>query len=134
MRFLSKDHENKLMDLINRDSAYPKYLERISLFYILSGNDDLYIKSRSIYDFENHQIEPNCLQQDSSIDLCSSSRALIKLAYNLFSSYQVNNTSPMDLLSILDTDNFWLAIESIKIRFDYSEQVQSTLNDDELEI
>ena len=122
------------MDLINRDGTYPKDLERISLFYILSGNADLYIKSRSIYDFANHQIEPNCLQQDSSVDFCSSSRALIKLAYNLFNSYQVDNASPMDLLSILDTDNFWLAIESIKIRFDYSEQVQSTLNDDELEI
>jgi len=58
MRFLSKDHENKLMDLINRDDTYP-----------------------------------------------------------------------MDLLSILDADNFWLAIESIKIRFDYSEQVQAMLND-----
>lgn len=133
MRFLNKDHENKLMDLINRDVAHPKDVERISLFYILAGNADLYMKSRSIYDFTNHQIESDCLQ-NGSVDLCSSSRALIKLAFNLFNSYQMDYASPMDLLSVLDTDNFLLAIESIKIRFNYSEQVQSTLNDVELEI
>ncbi len=39
MRFLNTEHENKLMNLLHRDGTHPKDKKRISLFYILSGND-----------------------------------------------------------------------------------------------
>jgi hypothetical protein len=54
MRFLNTEHENKLMELIQRNGTHPKDKERISLIYILSGNADLFAKSDSIYDFRNH--------------------------------------------------------------------------------
>ena len=133
MRFLNKEHENKLMDLIQKDGTHPKDVERISLFYILSGNTDLYAKSRHIYDFRNHQIVPDCLH-DGDVDFCSSSRALIKLGYNLYNSFQDDQTSPIHLLSGLDSDNYLLASGSIDIRFDYENQVQSLLDDDEVEL
>jgi hypothetical protein len=112
------------MELIQRDSTHPKDKKKISLFYILSGNDDLYAKSNGIYDFSNHQIKPECLN-DSSADFCSSSRALIRLGYNrlgynLYNNYQEgDNTSPINKLSGLDddTDNFFLATESLGVRF-----------------
>ncbi len=133
MRFLNREHENKLMKLIQRDSTHPKDKERISLFYILSGNDDLYAKSRSIYDFSQHQIIPECLN-GGNVDFCSSSRALIRLGYNLYNSYQDSDTSPIHILSGLDEDNYFLATESLGVRFGYSHQVQSTLDDDEVEL
>jgi len=133
MRFLNTGHENKLMELIQRDGTHSKDKERISLFYILSGNDDLYAKSKSIYDFSRHQIIPECLN-DGDIDFCSSSRALIRLGYNLYNSYQDGDTSPIHILSGLDEDNYFLATESIGVRFGHSYQVQSGLDDDELEL
>ena len=39
--------------------------------------------------FQNHQIEPDCLQ-DGIVDFCSSSRALIRLGYNLYNGYHPN--------------------------------------------
>ena len=133
MRFLNAEHENKLMKLLQRDGTHPKHKERVSLFYILSGNDDLYDKYRSIYDFRNHQIKPECLN-DGNVDFCSSSRALIKLGYNLYNSYQDGDTSPIQILSGLDEDNYFLATESLGVRFGHSYQVQSTLDDDEVEL
>jgi len=133
MRFLNTEHENKLMELIQRDGTHPTDKERISLFYILSGNDDLYAKSRSIYDFNQHQIIPDCLN-GRSVDLCSSSRALIRLGYNLYNSYQDSDTTPISILSDLDEDNYFLATESLGVRFGHSHQVQSALDDDEVEL
>ncbi len=133
MRFLNKDHENKLMDLVQKDGTHPKDVERISLFYILSGNTDLYAKARYIYDFMNHQIVPDCLY-DGGVDFCSSSRALIRLGYNLYNGYQDDQTSPIHLLSGLDSDNYLLATKSMDIRFGYENQVQSSLDDDEVEL
>ncbi|PKM95028.1 MAG: hypothetical protein CVU84_06815 [Firmicutes bacterium HGW-Firmicutes-1] len=133
MGFLNAEHENKLMELIQRDGTHPKDKERISLFYNLSGNADLYAKSDFIYDFKNHQIELDCLL-DSRVDFYSSSRALIRLAYNLYNGYQDDMTTPIDLLSGLDADNYLLALESIDIRLGYSKQVQASLDDEELEL
>jgi len=94
MRFLNTEHENKLIELIQRDGIHPKDKERISLFYILSGNADLFVKSGFIYDFKNHQIEPECLV-NGGVDFCSSSRALIRLGYNLYNGYQDDMTTPL---------------------------------------
>jgi hypothetical protein len=133
MRFLSTEHEIKLMELIQRDGTHPRDKERISLFYILSGNNDLYAKSRSVYDFSQQQIIPDCLDV-GSVDFCSSSRALIRLGYNWYNSYQDSDTSPISILSGLDEDNYFRATESLGVRFGHSYQVQSTLDDDEVEL
>jgi len=133
MNYLKAEHENKLMDLIQKDGTHPKDVERISLFYILSGNTDLYDKARHIYDFMNHQIVPDCLY-DGGADFCSSSRALIRLGYNLYNGFQDDQTSPIHLLSGLDSDNYLLATRSLDIRFGYENQVQSSLDDDEVEL
>ncbi len=61
MKFLNEKHENQLVALLQGDGTHPKDVERISLFYILSGNTDLYAKFRHIYDFMNHEIVPDYL-------------------------------------------------------------------------
>lgn len=133
MKFLTKEHENKVVNLLQSDGTHQGDMERLALFYIVAGNTDLYTKVNCIYNFAQHQIEPDCLH-DTSVDFCSSSRSLLKLAYNLYNGYQEENNSFVDLLAVLDADNFHLATESMKIRFGYSKQVQSTLDDDELEL
>jgi len=133
MNFLSKEHENRFVSLLQKDNTHPNDVERLALFYIVAGNDDLCRKVKYIYNFVEHQIEPDCLY-DSGVDFCSSSRSLVKLAYNLYNGYQNNDLSPVDLLLGLDSENFYLASESMSIRFGYASTVQSTLDDDELEL
>lgn len=99
-------------ELMKRDGTTQGDRERASLFWILANNDDLYKKSRYIYDFEDRSIRPECLEGE--IDLCSSSRRLVKLGYNLFNGFPAD---VMDSLCVLDEDNFAVAIEAMKIRF-----------------
>lgn len=99
-------------ELIEKDGTYKGDNEREALFYILAGNMDLYRKVDYIYDFKERAITPECLE--GGVDLPSSSRRLIKLAYNLFNSYPAD---VIDSFAGLDEDNFNLALNAIKIRF-----------------
>lgn len=113
MNFLSKEHENRFVSLLQKDNTHPSDVERLALFYIVAGNADLHRKAKYIYNFVEHQIEPDCLY-DSGVDFCSSSRSLVKLAYNLYNGYQNNDLSPAGLLSDLDSENFYLASVFVK--------------------
>jgi len=107
--------------LIERDKTRPGDAERTALFWILSGNTDLFEKSSSIYDFDDHFIKPDVLE-NGIVDFCSGSRSLVKLGFNLFNSF------PADVINTfctLDSDNFELAIEAIKIRFNHDEDVKN---------
>lgn len=42
--FINKEHKNRLKDMIRTDKTLSTDMERISLFYIIAGNDDLYRK------------------------------------------------------------------------------------------
>lgn len=108
-------HEDRFNELVKRDNTAEDDLERRSLFYILSGNLDLYNKVDYIYDFDERKIKSECLESEE-IDFCSSSRKLIKLGYNLYNSS--NSADVIDTFYILDDDNFELALNAIKLRFD----------------
>lgn len=82
----SYDFRERLVSLVDRDKMYKEDLERKALFYILSGNLNLYQKVDYIYDFENRVITPKCLES-TEVDFCDSSRKLIKLAFNLFNGF-----------------------------------------------
>lgn len=106
------NHEDRLACLLERDGTNERDLERKSLFYILSGNIDLYNKVDHIYDFEANSIKSKCLESGET-DFCSSSRNLIKLAYNLYNGY---GADVLETFAGLDQDNFNLAMEAIKMR------------------
>ncbi len=130
MKFQNRDHEGNLLKLLVKDRSHPRDKERRALFYILAGNADLYSKADRIYDFNEHLIKLECLN-DGSVDLCSSSRALVKLAYNLYNGYEENDFSPMDIFSNLDTENYHLAMESLNVRFGYTTEEKVIHEDDE---
>jgi hypothetical protein len=90
--------------------------ERIVLFYIISGNEDLYVKKKAIYDFFDNKIMPECLMTDK-VDLCSSSKALIRLGFNLYNGYIDSYTNPLFLLYGLDSKNLFIAYQAILLRF-----------------
>jgi len=47
---------------------------------------------------------------------CSTSKALIRLAYNLYCGYYDDYTNPLNLLCGLDSKNLFLACQAILIR------------------
>lgn len=108
MYFLNEDHAYNFQNMILKDRTHPSDLERMSLFYIIGGNEDLFTKFRQIYDFKNHEINLEILT-NGQVDLCSSSKALVRLAYNLFNGYEDEHTTPKDLFCNLDRKNYLVA-------------------------
>jgi hypothetical protein len=90
-------------------------LERMALFYIISGNEDLYVKKKAIYDFFDNSIMPECLTA-GNVDFCSSSKALIRLGFNLYNGYCDYETNPLFLLYGLDSKNLFIAYQAILLR------------------
>jgi hypothetical protein len=69
------------------------------------------------------------------VDLCSSSKELVRLAYNLFNGYEDECTTPRDLFYNLDRKNFLVAKGGIDMRFngDIEKQISGEL-DEEMDI
>ena len=112
---MKMDFQERFSELLQRDGTHEGDFERKALFYIIAGNDDLYGKVGYIYDFQEGIINPKCLESEE-VDFCSSSRKLIKLAYNLYNSR--HGADVVDTFYMLDDDNFNLALNAIKLRFD----------------
>ena len=115
LKFLLPLHKIQFQKLLTEDNTFPEDTERIALFYIISGNSDLYRKRSYIYDFKNHGIK-ECLQ-NADVDFSSGMRSLIRLGYNLYNGYTDNSTSPAALFYNLDDNNQKLALNAISIRF-----------------
>lgn len=101
---------HRVDELIEKDKMHPGDLERESLFFIISSNQELWSLQDEIYDFKDHSIKPEIL--DTGI--CTSSKTLIRVAFNLFNSYPTD--SLLDIFSSLDTNNSNIVIQALKIR------------------
>lgn len=122
MKFTSKEHERRFLNLMISDNTYHDDTERQALWYIVSGNRDLYAKRHHLYDFNSHGIKP-CLDS-GAVDLCSSSRALVRLAFNLYNRYSGEDMAPCDLFCNLDSGNMKLALNAIRLRFDWNTDLE----------
>ncbi len=107
-------HNSRFKTLLERDNTNDGDSERKALFWLLSGNLDLYEKVDYIYDFEDNMIKTECFEK---VDFSSGARSLVRLAFNLYNSSNIENADVMSVLSSLDSDNFELAMQSIRIRF-----------------
>ncbi|MBU0581301.1 MAG: hypothetical protein KKA19_09005 [Candidatus Margulisbacteria bacterium] len=122
MIFLSKDHEETYRRYIGKAQVHPEDKERKSLFYILSGNSDLRTKDiKKIYDFKENMLcvgGPEGLEKlEEKFCLCSSSKALLYLALNLYSS-SYESLSFTDTFRHLGPENYRLVMQALKIRFE----------------
>lgn len=111
--YLNNDHKQRFVDMILKDTTSEHDTERITLFYILSGNDD--IRSKPIdafYDFEKHVVKRSGIKQHY---LCPPGMTLLKLAFNLYNPRLKSDT--YETLCNLSKDNFSLAINAVRLRF-----------------
>lgn len=129
MGFLSSKHALRFRELIKEDNTHPKDSERHALFYIIAGNDDLYKKRNFIYDFKDNSINPECLT-DGRAGFSSSSKALIRLGFNLYNNYKDEYISPMDIFYSLDDENYGLALKAIDIRFGRDIEKEKNIKDE----
>ncbi|MDR0286137.1 MAG: DUF6075 family protein [Clostridiales bacterium] len=114
--FIDNSHKNRYSKLITVSGVHEYDSERQSLFYIISGNDDLFQKKKYIYDFYENFIIKDCLLPYNSIDFCSSSKSLIRLGFNLFNGYWEYFDSPLELFGLLDHKNLFIACNALLLR------------------
>lgn len=117
MYFLDKNHVTNYQKLLFQDHTHPKDIHRKSLFYIISGNEDLYLRRYSIYDFGIHEILPLNVVDDI-MNLSDGSMMLLRLAYNLYNGLDEGNLTPYDVFYVLNKKNFMVAKGGIDMRFD----------------
>ncbi|MGC6176917.1 DUF6075 family protein [Lacrimispora sp. 38-1] len=113
--FFLTAHKEWYDQLVKEDGTHPDDKERMALFYVISGNQDLYRKRLSIYNFKNHQIK-DCLS-NQEVDFSSGCKALIRLGFNLYNGYIDEDSSPFSLMCNLAGENRRLALDAIAIRF-----------------
>ena len=116
MIFLNNSHKLKYLNLIENTRIYEHDLERMSLFYIISGNDDLFRKKNYIYDFRENCIRIECLGS-GEVDFSSSSKNLIRIGFNLYNGYMDEIMNPLWMLASLDPVNLNLLFNAIYLRF-----------------
>lgn len=116
--FLDIEHKDKLISMLHDDGTHLGDSEPMSLFYIISGNFDLYNKRRFIYNNKTHGIYPDF--EESDVDFSSGIKSLVKLGYNLYNGWSDDSTTPIKLLGSLDEDNLKLADMAMKIRFNHA--------------
>lgn len=119
-QFVSSAHKERFTNMMIEDDMSPHDTERASLFYIITGNDDLYRKRRYIYDPSEHCICACLDDTDTGVDFSSGMRSLIRLGFNLYNGWSDSYTTPISLLSNLDNRNLFLAENAIMIRFNRS--------------
>ncbi|MCM3624346.1 DUF6075 family protein [Brevibacillus borstelensis] len=110
--FLFPEHQERYEQFIRRDGTHTKDRERQALLYVFAGYEALGNRIDHFYDFEGRMIRPEGFEE---VDLTSGSKALVKLAFNLYNNYPCGTV--VDLFANLDERNRQLAVEAIKIRF-----------------
>ncbi|MGF7146334.1 hypothetical protein HNQ56_004801 [Anaerotaenia torta] len=108
-------HKEWYDQLLKEDNTHPDDRERMALFFIISGNRDLYQNRSFIYNFKNHHILNGLSNRE--VDFSSGCRALIRLGFNLYNGYSDEDSSPFSLMCHLDERNRKLALDAISIRF-----------------
>lgn len=114
--FLFPEHQERYEEFMRRDGTHPKDRERQALFFVFAGVEDLGDRINHFYEFEGRMIRPEGFEE---VDLTSSSRAMVELAFNLYNNYPCGTV--VNLFANLDERNRQLAVEAIKIRFGVDE-------------
>lgn len=109
------NHNERFEKLLERDGTATGDTERTSLFWLLSANEDLFKKVHNIYNFDEHWIIPEVFESPD-VDFASSSRSMIRLAFNLYNGYNEKGTDVLSVFCNLDDHNYDVAMTAIKIR------------------
>jgi len=113
--FTGTRHREDFLSLLRTDNTRPSDVERLALFFLLSGNRELYGKRGFVYDFKRHELKD--VLSGSGPDFSSSTRSLLILGMNLYNGYDSPDASPKKLFWHLDRENTLLAINALRICF-----------------
>lgn len=113
VEFLNEKHKRNFDTLCIVDSTHNSDYERKALFYILTGNTELYNIAEKLYNIESHSIN---IRSINKAVLSSSAKKLLLIGLNLYNNYK-NSNSILDTFSSFDENNFFIALQAIKIRF-----------------
>lgn len=113
--FEKEEHECRFYTIMDKDSTSELDKERISMFYIISGNTELYSHLHEIYDCRTHCLKRNTLHKLEYI--CSSSQKLLMLALHLYNNRNCKNITLFEILNNLDRYNLDLALNALHLRF-----------------
>ena len=112
---LDPNHHLRFSILVDRDRTKENDIERRVMFFLFAGYSELYEKVNHLYDFDRQLILPEVLEDESTVDLTSSMRTIVKLAYNLYNGF--SSESFLDTFTVLDGEKRFLVMSAIKYRF-----------------
>ncbi|MCQ2511233.1 MAG: DUF6075 family protein [Lachnospiraceae bacterium] len=113
--FGDEKHEQRFYTMLTHDQTSSGDREREAMFFIISGNQELYEHSTLIYNYQAHRLRPNALNK---LDyMCSSSKKLLRLALHLYNNCNLIELTPYSLLNNLDSENLSLALNGMLLRF-----------------
>jgi len=115
--YINQGHWSRMEQLLQADNTARSDRERVSLLYIIAGEEGLFSKRNAIYDFGEHTIKTEVM--DGREDFPSSAKALIKLGFNLYNGYREEGMTPLELFWNLDRKNCRIAQNAIRLRFGY---------------
>lgn len=123
MIFINNTHKEKFLYLNRISNIHENDIERISLFYIISGNEKLHEKRDLIYDFDENTIKTECLYSDNT-ELTPSLKTLIRMGFNLYNGYVDEKMNLLWMLALLDSHNFTLLMHAIFLRLDKTSYIK----------
>lgn len=113
--FEREEHEYRFRKIMDKDATSEMDIERIAMFYIISGNDELYSHLNDIYNCQTHRLKTNSLHKLEC--MCSSSQKLLMLSLHLYNNRNCKNITPFEILNNLDRHNLDLALNALHLRF-----------------
>lgn len=120
MGILLYDKKERFNELVKKDNTKENDIERKALFTIFAESDELYRTVNELYDFEEHAINLDYLEEDNL--LSRSSNLLLKIAFNLYSSdNEVNLTKTFDGLN---SEDYKTALKGMSVRFKQDDDIQ----------
>lgn len=111
--FLSDTHYRRFEKIRSKMAKrYQNDKEYLSVAYVMAGNAELEKKISPYFDTQEGYLDASALFEEQ--DLTHGLSVLVSLAVNLF-NYGLE-VSPINLVNKLDEDNFFLAVNAIKLR------------------
>ena len=118
MLFRDGIHKHNYYVYLQADRVREDDFERKALFYLLALTEETRKNIHQLYDFENHYINFEGMQQSWQT---SGSKIICKLAFNLYNSYRGEGDDPCCCITPADlfyNDELRLyMIEALKLRY-----------------
>ena len=119
LTFKDNEHQKTFNEYLDRAGCSFKDLERTALLYILSSDDKYRRQIERFYNFKTGLINSDSLDD---VILSGGERAILKLAYHLFTGSDKYSATFCNTLDRLDNKNTEVVLNALNIRFRINER------------